>query len=110
MTKEIIIDNVNVAECQFITKAKEAGDQYCTLYEYNYCLGKSCYYKQLKRLEVENAMLKRHKRELGNVAQQFVKDIEKYKETLEKIKNLVSGYRSCYAEPILEIIEGAEDE
>ena len=33
----------------------------------------------------------------------------KLKEKLEKIINLVNRYRSCYAEPILEIIEGAED-
>lgn len=45
----------------------------------------------LKRLEQENAELKRHKRELGNVAQQFVKDINRLKKKLKKIKEVIKN-------------------
>ena len=58
--KEIIIDGVDVSECEFYTTMEdcvgihdlcEQLDDYCSI-------KKDCYYKQLKRLEQENAELK----------------------------------------------------
>ena len=51
--KKIIIDGVDVSGCEFATKAEMAWDTHCRLYDYNYCIGKNCYYKQLKRKEQE---------------------------------------------------------
>lgn len=51
--KQIIIDGVDVSGCEFATKAETVWDEHCRLYDYNYCIGKDCYYKQLKRKEQE---------------------------------------------------------
>ena len=79
MTEEIMIDGVDVAKCVFLNKtngfkhcyctnAKDTlGDERDTRYggcEYN----ENCYYKQLKRLEQENAKLKKALKEIREMA------------------------------------------
>ena len=69
--KEIIIDGVNVAGCNFFIEDYQRANNIEGRYEhcknvcelngdnYFYCeMNKNCYYKQLKRLEQENAELK----------------------------------------------------
>jgi len=93
MTEEIIINGVDVSGCKYYE------EDFCSRFlgfriicEQDVC----CDYKQyqlseqrLEKLKAENAKLEAK---------------------LERIRNLASRYRSCYAQPILEIIEGAEDE
>lgn len=92
MTEEVI-NGVNVAECSFYDNGKcnNPNGMAC-----NCCNNAICYFKELKKLETENAMLKRHKRELGNVAQHFVKDIDRLQEKLKKIKEPYSPRLNCY--------------
>ena len=104
MTKEIIIDGVNVAECYFYYKGECRCELNCIdLYknktivelaqrnpEHNYMECKpseNCYFKQLKRLQEENEGLK--KRQITKNG--FICDCEqnaKYKQALEEIKNI----------------------
>ena len=96
MTEEIIIDGVNVKDCPHRNLDCSTFMDIIKCYNYGICEGQNCLYKQLKRLEVENAMLKRHKRELGNVAQHFLKDIDRLQEKLKKIKEPYSPRLNCY--------------
>ena len=119
MTEEIIIDGVNVAGCEH-----HLSTGYCQLQmifqgmvlklpfgkhlECNLC-DKDCYYKQLKRLEQENAELKaeneRLKEEIetrdnlidhfrdealyrATIASEYQKDKTKLEQTLQEIKKI----------------------
>lgn len=53
--KEIIIDGVDVSECSYYSS--ETYPYTCEVWD-NECEAQNCYYKQLKRLEQENAELK----------------------------------------------------
>ena len=74
-------EEIDVSGCRYYRKNKE-----CDIWGIPCQMKEFCYFKILKQ---EN---------------------KKLKAKLEKIRKLVSEYRSCYAEPILEIIEGAKDE
>ena len=53
MTEDIIIDGVNVTECE-----QRFGDNECALLDQYFCADNpDCYYKQLKRLQMENEAL-----------------------------------------------------
>lgn len=93
--KEIIIDDVNVAECEFLYD----DDCLCKLgIEYGYdgetfgrfCKGNNnCYFKQLQRLKAENKNLKTENTKLKNKNQQMsgcITENEKYKQALKEIK------------------------
>lgn len=55
--KEIIIDGVDVSGCSELFKTTQRPQ--CALIDQYYCeTNPDCYYKQLKRLEQENAELK----------------------------------------------------
>ncbi len=56
--KQIIIDGVDVSGCEFATKAEMFLDTHCRLYDYKYCIGKDCHYKNWKRKEQECEELK----------------------------------------------------
>lgn len=62
MTDKIIIDGVDVSECEYInccdkkTKCIILQDDICA--DSQYCEGCNCYYKQLKQVEKENDQLK----------------------------------------------------
>ena len=63
MTEEIIIDGVNVAECEFYYEGECCQTNYKNeiFTKRCKCSDKLCYYKQLKRLEQENKKLKEYK-------------------------------------------------
>ena len=89
MTKEIIIDGVNVAECEYYEDMHECPDNlnggyyiqhcYCGLQGDNYCIcnkNHNCYFKQLKRLEQERDELQ----------DKYSKMIHKYNDLYEKYR------------------------
>lgn len=71
MTKEIIIDGVNVAGCEYLNKVVNE-EPYCNMDEehlYTCSSDENCYFKQLKRLEQENAELKQTLQEIKAIAE-----------------------------------------
>lgn len=59
MTKPIIIDGVDVSECEQLASTK-SGKYYCYDYSDGFCEDyKDCIYKQLQRLKAENDELKK---------------------------------------------------
>ena len=106
MTDKIIIDGIDVSGCkelQTVVNEEPFCDSSNTLKFL--CRGNNCIYKQLKRLEAENAKLKAEneklklsERDLSRICQGFKKDIEtekfcklKYYKTLQEIKAIVCG-------------------
>ena len=78
MSEEIIIDGVNVAECEYYIQDYQRANNIEGRYEhckdvcelngdnYFYCkMNKNCYYKQLKRLQAENEENMKRLRELS---------------------------------------------
>lgn len=67
---EIIIDGVNVAECEYFLyrNKEEISERSCGDGLVN-CEGKNCMYKQLKRLEAENEKLNKLLEEEGKIVQ-----------------------------------------
>ena len=59
MTKEIIIDGVNVAECEFLRKCVIPDNEGCAIDDSLCCDVGNCYFKQLQRLKQENEELKK---------------------------------------------------
>ena len=109
MTKEIIIDGCNVAECGYFEDMHECPDNlnggyyiqhcYCGLQGDNYCIceqNPNCYFKQLQKLKQENEYLKQ---EVETWKYQTIKSDEladadfikakKYKQALENIKQFL---------------------
>ena len=97
--KEIIIDGVDVAGCKnYISVYTEDTDveinNCCTL-TYTPCQfeKKNCYYKQLKRLEQENAELKQTLQEIksivSNIIDSYIRPYGDY-EQLKKILDLIT--------------------
>ena len=106
--KEIIIDGVDVSGCEFYQIAENElypKAQYCGSMRTTFCENEpNCYYKQLKRLEQENAELKaeneRLKEEKENLIEQLVtynqfeNSYNKYRQTLQEIKEIAGGVRN----------------
>ena len=94
--KEIIIDGVNVAECYNLKQYNDTeGNMMCMEYIDGGCEGHNCYFKQLKRLEQENARLKEEKLKYY---QQTLDDEIKLNElyqTLQKINEKCNWVREC---------------
>lgn len=95
--KEIIIDGVDVSECDHL-KYDHIG---CDIDE-TYCLGSDCYFKQLKRKEQECEELKKQHEQykpfyelgakctqLNEVADGLSNKCDKYKQALDEIENYV---------------------
>lgn len=139
--EEIIIDGVDVAGCEFYSDydktCREANGKFDTdLCDFDKCeYITNCYYKQLKRLEQENAKLKeeieirdnlseKFRKEAlswANIANECQKDKTKLEQTLQEIKAIVTGVRSYLEVPaprdvryemdrILNLITKAEEE
>lgn len=106
--EEIIIDGVDVAGCINYYKKDGScmsGDCECTL-----CIHNDCTYKQLKRLEQENAKLKeeieirdnlseKFRKEAlswANIANGYQKDKTKLKQTLQEIKAIAEKTIDIY--------------
>lgn len=106
MSEEIIIDGVNVAECDYFEDTHEEPDNlnggyyiqhcYCGLQGDNYCIcnkNHNCYFKQLQRLKQENEELKKYIERMdkprievidGDVIIQNVK----FRQALEEIREM----------------------
>lgn len=98
MNEEIIIDGVNVAECEYAanTIPVDCKNNTCFCYE-----DENCYFKQFKRLQEENKKLKEvtneaiieHENLLIN-RNDFAERAEKYRQALEKIKKTILDHKS----------------
>lgn len=105
--KEVIIDGVNVAGCEYLlstgyckiqTVFQQNGNEkpYGNFLECHFC--KDCYYKQLQRLQAENKELKEKYKWFDHYKDSalFNKDlcnkksdeIDRYKQALEEIKGI----------------------
>lgn len=101
--EEIIIDGVDVAGCEYMLNNKIKGKQHCPVKAmpyaketscicrksidtpYNFCKhNPNCHYKQLKRLEQENARLKENDCEQCKHLDLYIK----YKQTMQEIKSI----------------------
>lgn len=128
MSEEIIIDGVNVAECEYYFKdngviapdgTSERTD-ICTSPEHTcenndscYC-NKDCYYKQLQRLKQENEELKEKINSYICSANCYkYKEAEKYKQALEEIRDIVEeqckyncgiSLHNCYDKPRIDCL------
>ena len=95
--KETIIGGVDVKRCKYLNKVVNE-EPYCNIDEehlYTCSSDENCYFKQLKRLEKENGLLKEKfkivfdidNQECWNIA--FLNDEKgKYKTALEKIREI----------------------
>ena len=123
--EEIIIDGVNVAGCEYYyemddcdgchqlcNNATDIKNEYCEHY-------KECYYKQLQRLQQENAELKAEKERLkeeNKLIRQMHKDLssklfefQKIEDTLQEIKEIAtSAINGMYATKSSDYSEGME--
>lgn len=59
MSEEIIIDGVNVAECEFLRHCVIPDNEGCKIDDSLCCDVGNCYYKQLQRAKAENEKLKK---------------------------------------------------
>lgn len=94
MTKEIIIDGVDVAKCEFLRNCIIPDNYGCKIDDSLCCDVDNCYYKQLKRLEQQNEKLKKEVKQIGSdfikkgdYVRELEQENERLKEELEKIRN-----------------------
>ena len=92
MTEEIIIDGVDVSECDHL-KYDHIG---CDI-DQTYCLGNDCYFKQLKRKEQECEKYKKgfeedfaFNNELINDKLQIGLERNRYKQALDEIEKTIN--------------------
>ena len=94
--KEIIIDGVDVAGCEFF-------DYECNIYVNEYCepqdntkdmckWHENCYYKQLKRLEQENINLKDSNNSLQAIIDDGREENKRWKQENERLKKEIRLY------------------
>lgn len=60
MSEDIIIDDVNVAECRHLSFVEEDYCCNCQYEKYALCKNSDCYYKQLQQAKAENKELKHY--------------------------------------------------
>lgn len=96
MDNEIIIDGVNVAGCE--EYFEQSGEVVCALIDQYFCEGNpDCYYKQLKRLEQENAELKAENERLLHQKNTMTAQYSICYATLAEIKK-IAGKLTCKPE------------
>ena len=100
MSKEIILDGVNVAECRHLSFVEEDYCCDCQYEKYALCQNSDCYYKQLKRLQAENEELKKeinlyknsivanHDRAIGKRFAELLEENEELKLALKEIREI----------------------
>lgn len=96
MSKEIIIDGVNIAECGFLC-CKHNGNEliknYCSIFNNKCICNPDCYFKQLQRLKQEKEELKKRCEELDKMTGIFSARLaNKYKQALEEIRKILEVY------------------
>ena len=104
MAKDIIIDGVNVAECEYYyemddcdgnhqlcNNATDIKNEYCEHY-------KNCYFKKLKRLEKENEELKEKKDKYYLKTLDYEMQISDLIEALEEIREIakIDDINTCW--------------
>lgn len=100
MTDKIIIDGVDVSECEYInccdkkTKCIILQDDICA--DSQYCKGCNCYYKQLKRKQQECEELKSDLTELSKIIDCKNGTILTFKAKLNQLKKTNEELRKCY--------------
>lgn len=91
MNKPIIIDGVDVSECEYCIIAGAEFPE-CRIRLANFeikCEGYNCYFKQLQRLRAENEQLKEEVADLEDLAKfktQRIEELQKYIEKMDKPK------------------------
>ena len=100
MTKEIIIDGCNVAECEFLRKCVIPDNEGCKIDDSLCCDVGNCYYKQLHRLKKENEELKKRCGELDKMTGIFSARLaDKYKQALKEIREIAKNTcKTCTSE------------
>ncbi len=104
--KEIIIDGVNVAECEHLIPKKDIKwcecSAYCSPYpecvSYDLCKGKNCYFKQLQRLKAGNEKWLKQYDLLQEDRVKLWTDNTKYKQALEEIREMINicmEFKTC---------------
>lgn len=109
MSEEIIINGIDVSECEFYEEMRELPDNlnggyyiqhcYCGLQGDNYCIcnkNPDCYFKQLKRLEQENKEKINILEQIINILYPNANDDELYdvafnSEYIDKLKELIKS-------------------
>ena len=103
--KEIYIDGVNVAGCEFLRKCVIPDNEGCKIDDSLCCDVGNCYYKQLQRLKQENEELKAAENEdLKDTIKRTVcqaecykhKQADKYRSALEEIREFAKQQVDCY--------------
>lgn len=90
MNKEIIVDGVDVSECDNL-KYDNIG---CDI-DQTYCLGNDCHFKQFERIKQE-AEKRKHQAELGSdTVDRLTKDIERLSEENEKLKSQIKNEKQA---------------
>ena len=114
-TKEIIIDSVDVSECEHL-QYKGCNFAQCLIKMASFdlkCEGYNCHYKQLKRAEDKINYMEEYIKTVENARNDLERELKRKEQKLEKIKdyclkNKVAGWVDI--EGIIEIIEGKENE
>lgn len=92
--EEIIIDGVNVAGCE-----QRFGDNKCALLDQYFCENNpDCFYKQLKRLQQENAELKAYKdvnEDFKTAWAELKAENERLKNVIEETNDFISDISTC---------------
>ena len=111
--EEIIINDVNVAECEFLRHCVIPDNEGCKIDDSLCCDVGNCYYKQIKRLQEENEELKKYQ----YTQEDLQSEIEKRQKALEEIRDIAkeaTNSKDCYiymyagrmyCEPILKKID-----
>ena len=104
--KEIIVNGVNVSECRYVVKYN---NYCCDLHKDNCDYLEDCDFKKYKRLQKENEELKaRRIKSLGFICD--CEEREKYKQTLEEIREIAENSYSIPCGDGCYDCENCEDE
>lgn len=84
--EEIIINDVNVAECEFLRHCVIPDNEGCKIDDSLCCDVGNCYYKQLQKLKEENQKLTETCESLLKIQYVLANSCKKYSHCLEEIK------------------------
>ena len=110
--KEVIIDGVNVAGCEFLRKCVIPDNEGCKIDDSLCCDVGNCYFKQLQRAKEENARLKEENENLGKqLCHSFgekvalERDRAVYMQALEEIRGIAKEAPALDTELSLRVLE-----
>ena len=102
MSRKIIIDGVNVAECSYYN---EENKPYCCEIWDNECEAQNCYYKQYLRLKQENEELKKQLEIDKNQINYFIEENEKLKKRCEELDKMTDIFSARLANKYKQALE-----